>query len=114
MQFMARPRRSEDTRLALIEEGQRQLAVNGYHGTGIKQILDSVEVPKGSFYNYFDSKEAYVAAIIEDYTDHHVELLNRFLEQSTSSGLGKLRAVHDHLFEQFELADCRHGCLVGT
>ena len=53
---MARPRRSEQTREVLIEEGIRQLAAHGYHGTGIKQILDAVCVPKGSFYNYFDSK----------------------------------------------------------
>ena len=37
---MARPRRSESTREALIEAGIIHLSANGYHGTGIKQILD--------------------------------------------------------------------------
>lgn len=39
----------------------------GYHGTGIKPVLDQVGVPKGSFYNYFESKEHFVANIIEQY-----------------------------------------------
>ncbi|OUS39938.1 TetR family transcriptional regulator, partial [Oleispira antarctica] len=55
---MNRPRRSEQTREALIEAGIEQLSRHGYHGTGIKQILDEVSVPKGSFYNFFASKEA--------------------------------------------------------
>lgn len=111
---MSRPKRSEPTRLALIEEGACQLAANGYHGTGIKQILDAVEVPKGSFYNYFESKEAFVKAIIEDYTDRNIELFNRFIEKSTLPAMDKLRAVNDHMFTQFEQTDCQRGCLVGS
>ena len=56
---MARPRRSENTRQELLELGVRLLSENGYNGTGLKQILDEAGVPKGSFYNYFPSKEAY-------------------------------------------------------
>jgi len=29
----------------------------GYRDTGLKEILDIVSVPKGSFYHYFSSKE---------------------------------------------------------
>ena len=29
----------------------------GYHGTGIQEVVDKVGIPKGSFYNYFKSKE---------------------------------------------------------
>ncbi len=64
---MARPRKSDHTRQQLIEAGTELMTSNGYHGTGIKAVLDRVGVPKGSFYNFFDSKEAFVATIIEQY-----------------------------------------------
>lgn len=49
------------------------LTAHGYHGTGIKQVLDAVGVPKGSFYNFFPSKEAYVASIIYHYGEQVAE-----------------------------------------
>ena len=39
----------------LLDEGVALLMRQGYHGTGLKEILDAVNIPKGSFYNYFVS-----------------------------------------------------------
>ena len=39
----------------------------GYHGTGLQEILDAVNIPKGSFYNYFWSKENFGAEAIQHY-----------------------------------------------
>jgi len=64
---MARPRKSDQTREDLLTIGTEMLTSQGYHGTGIKQVLDAVGVPKGSFYNFFPSKEAFVAAAIYRY-----------------------------------------------
>ena len=72
---MSRPRRSEHIREALIQAGIEQLSIHGYHGTGIKQILDEVNVPKGSFYNFFASKEAFVAEVIARYSQDLVQQL---------------------------------------
>jgi len=30
---------------------------HGFHGIGLKDILSAVNIPKGSFYHYFESKE---------------------------------------------------------
>ena len=80
---MSRPRRSEHTREALIDAGIEQLSVHGYHGTGIKQILDDVKVPKGSFYNFFASKEAFVAEVIGHYSQKLLAQLNDFIQGGT-------------------------------
>ncbi|MBB5202990.1 TetR/AcrR family transcriptional repressor of nem operon [Inhella inkyongensis] len=111
---MARPRRTEHNRIALLDAGMQQLATQGYHGTGIKQVLDAVSVPKGSFYNYFDSKEGFVAALIDEYAERQLALFEQFVAQSNLSALGKLRAVNAHLLAQFEESDCQRGCLVGS
>lgn len=38
---------------------------SGYNGTSVKDIVDAAGVPKGSFYNYFDSKQTFAAEAIE-------------------------------------------------
>ncbi|NOR20309.1 MAG: TetR family transcriptional regulator [Xanthomonadales bacterium] len=70
---MARPRKSDHTRQQLLATGSQMMTEHGYHGTGIKQVLDVVGVPKGSFYNFFPSKEAYVASIIYHYGEQVAE-----------------------------------------
>lgn len=61
---MARPKNPDSTRTRLLEVGLSLFAKRGYHGTGIKQIVDTAHVPKGSFYTYFKSKEEFGIAIV--------------------------------------------------
>ena len=111
---MARPRRSEHTRAALIEEGIAQLSAQGYHGTGIKQILDAVQVPKGSFYNFFESKEAYVAEIVNHYGSMILEDLDRHIASCGLGPMETLRSIFDRSIARYEAQHCERGCLVGT
>ncbi|WP_019026554.1 TetR/AcrR family transcriptional regulator [Colwellia piezophila] len=77
---MARPRKNDHLKQKLLETGMRLLIDNGYHGTGIKQILDAVNVPKGSFYNFFTSKEQFVSEIISYYSTVISEEFSVFLK----------------------------------
>ncbi|MBL4796163.1 MAG: TetR family transcriptional regulator C-terminal domain-containing protein [Oleispira sp.] len=113
---MNRPRRSEQTRKALIAAGIEHLSVHGYHGTGIKQILDEVSVPKGSFYNFFASKEAFVAEVIGHYSRDLLDQLSEFM-----TGVGKdlsaveqLRAIYLYSLKQYASHDFKKSCLVGS
>ncbi|MGK8523230.1 TetR family transcriptional regulator C-terminal domain-containing protein [Nocardia asteroides] len=110
---MARPRRNEDTRRLLVEEGASGFLVNGYHGTGIKQILDKAGVPKGSFYNYFDSKESFARAIIE----HHSLCVQRNLTEAFAAApdpVSGLRTFFERLMDDFVAAEFTGGCLIGN
>lgn len=113
---MTRPRRSEHTREALIQAGIAHLSQHGYHGTGIKQILDEVKVPKGSFYNYFDSKESFVAELIRVYAAGVLNEMEAFLStsQGKMSPLAQLRAIYTHIFDRYEALECRQSCLIGS
>ena len=90
---MSRPRRSEHTREALIQAGIEHLSRFGYHGTGIKQILDDVNVPKGSFYNFFASKETFVAELIQAYSQDLLLQLDDFIHLHTNQGTLPSRPV---------------------
>ncbi|MFQ6397325.1 TetR family transcriptional regulator C-terminal domain-containing protein [Nocardia sp. KC 131] len=110
---MARPRRSDDTRQLLVEEGAAGFLTNGYHGTGIKQVLDAVGVPKGSFYNYFDSKEFFGQAII----DHHSQCVQRNLAAALGSSkdpVAGLRTFFGRLMDDFVQSEFTGGCLIAN
>ena len=113
---MSRPRRSEHTREALIEAGIEQLSEHGYHGTGIKQILDEVNVPKGSFYNFFASKEAFVAEVINHYSRNLLNQLTEFMEGEGKvlTPIEQLRAIYRYSLKQYASHEFKKSCLVGS
>lgn len=59
---------------------------NGYHGTGLKEILDACQVSKGSFYNFFGSKEEFAIEIIRHYQDQAFDRWNMPLEDDRDFG----------------------------
>ena len=111
--FMARPKSTGETRQRLLEEGVAAFLTHGYHGTGIKQVLDQIGVPKGSFYNYFDSKEAFGAATIEHYADCLAGNLARTMSDAPDA-LAGLRAFFEAQMKAFEQANYVGGCLVAN
>lgn len=113
---MNRPRRSEHTREALIEAGIEQLSEHGYHGTGIKQILDEVNVPKGSFYNFFASKEAFVAEVISHYSRNLLSQLTEFMEGEGKAltPIEQLRSIYRYSLKHYASHEFKKSCLVGS
>ena len=99
------------TRDKLLNQGVSVFIERGYHGTGIKEILDPVNVPKGSFYNYFKSKEEFGAEIIRHFAAGLDRLLDGKLKQG-DAGLSGLREFFAEVTEMHE--ERRLGCLVGN
>ena len=59
---MPRPSNPE-VRRRLLAAGLDLVHARGFAASGVKDITDAAGVPKGSFYAYFPSKEAFAAAI---------------------------------------------------
>jgi AcrR family transcriptional regulator len=57
--------RGAETRDQLERHGTRLFTRQGYHGTSVDQIVDSVGVGKGVFYWYFPSKEQFFATLVQ-------------------------------------------------
>src|SRR6202451_4128529 len=55
------------TREQIVQAGLKCLVERGFNGVGVQDITDAAGVPKGSFYNHFESKEALGAEIVERY-----------------------------------------------
>ena len=76
---------SENTRDKLIATSIQIMAVKGFNNTGIAEILTQVNVPKGSFYHYFKSKDELGFAIIDQYGQQLRQGLAAHLESARSS-----------------------------
>lgn len=110
---MARPRLSHRTRERLVEEGVQAFLHQGFHGTGLKDVLDRVKVPKGSFYHYFESKEAFAVAAIQHYADCFATRMRTTLQAAPDPYTG-LRRFFESLMVDFEAADFTGGCLIAN
>lgn len=86
----------------------------GYHGTGLKEILEAVQIPKGSFYNYFASKENFAAEVIQHYINPYINQLALHLNNPGLDALTALNHYFDELIEELEQADFKGGCLLGN
>ncbi|MGK0289297.1 MAG: TetR/AcrR family transcriptional repressor of nem operon [bacterium] len=112
--FMSRPRKSEHNRKAILDKGVELFSANGYHGTGLKKILDAVQVPKGSFYHYFASKEEFAAEIIRHYSDYLLDLFDGFIKKNTESPVQTIHTAYSTMIDEFANQDCKDGCLIGN
>ncbi len=74
-----------NTKTHLLDTGYQLIAHKGFTAVGIKQILDTAGVPKGSFYHYFASKEAFGEAIITHYFTRYKRRLDLIAEQDNSA-----------------------------
>ncbi len=59
-----------DTSEHLLATGEQLCLQRGFTGMGLSELLSVAGVPKGSFYHYFRSKEAFGVAMLERYFTH--------------------------------------------
>lgn len=98
----------------LLDQGVSLLLEKGYHATGLKEILDTVKIPKGSFYAYFKSKEQFAAEAISHYIEPFIQRLSVYLQNSELDGLAALKAYYTELIGEVEQAGFKGGCLLGN
>lgn len=102
----------QDTRETLLSVGLRLLTKQGYAATGLQQIVSEAGVPKGSFYNYFASKEAYCAAVLNRYMDFLLQSLEA--PASTADPLASVRTFHEGLIRILGLRPGSLTCMLGS
>lgn len=112
-----RPRKDpalSEVRARLIRSGLEHLTERGYSAIGIDQILRDAAVPKGSFYHYFQNKEAFGLALIDAYQAYFADLLEGALGDQTLVPLDRLRLFIQRATEGMARHGYRRGCLVGN
>jgi len=107
-----------DTRAQLLRAGLDAVMENGWAATSVDKVLAAVGVPKGSFYHYFPSKDAFGFALLETYQAFFLRRLARcFGERPGGTVPGFTHGLAAFLSESaagMRRYHWRRGCLVGT
>ncbi|HEX2620892.1 MAG TPA: TetR family transcriptional regulator C-terminal domain-containing protein [Phototrophicaceae bacterium] len=111
---MSRQKRNQENTQELLNAGLAIIIQQGYNHTGIKEIVDYVQIPKGSFYNYFASKEDFGVQVIQHYAGQVAATLDQALAREDVDALTSLREFFKELIASYELKHYREGCLVGN
>jgi TetR/AcrR family transcriptional regulator, transcriptional repressor for nem operon len=105
---------SHDVRERLLEAGVRIFSKSGFNGCSVQDITDSAGVPKGSFYNHFDSKETLAAAALRLYwSDGACDRL-AVLTRPGLTPLQRLRLYFEQGSAEIIEMDYTCGCLIGN
>jgi len=96
----------------ILKVGYDVIRKNGYHQVGINQIIKEAGIPKGSFYNFFESKEDFAKQVIEDYGKENSIFLREYFMNSTEKPLQSLRNFYEMMIGINETDKFQSGCVV--
>lgn len=108
------PKPNPHTKDKLVRAGAQMLHEAGYTATGVKDIVNAAEVPKGSFYNHFESKEALGKEVADFYFNSAFPKLRAHFEDSGVPPLERLRTYFDGWIRMYQAAGYVRGCLLGN
>ncbi|WP_109831114.1 TetR/AcrR family transcriptional regulator [Reichenbachiella versicolor] len=98
----------------ILDIGYDVLRKNGYHNVGVNQILKEAGIPKGSFYNFFESKEDFAVKVVKRYGETNTEWMKAFFDNSELSPIESLQSFYKFMIDTNETDDYLSGCIVNN
>jgi len=102
---------ASDARDTILAVGQRIMSGKGFSAVGLNEILTEAKVPKGSFYHYFGSKDAFGEALLANYFDDYLAELDATLAQPGLTMAQRLTNYFDLWRANQSFLDCQGKCL---
>lgn len=103
-----------DTKAQLIRSGLELITEYGYIAAGVEPIVKNVQVPKGSFYHYFKSKEDFGQQVLAAYGSYFAHKLDKHLLDETLSPLKRIDGFVENAKQGITQYQFKRGCLVGN
>ena len=97
----------------LLRSGMKLFYEQGFHGTTVDAVLAAAEVPKGSFYHHFGSKDAFAQAVLDRYLWFQLEVLQKWVDKKDVSTADKIAGHFNDMVRMFVKSGCQRGCLTG-
>jgi TetR/AcrR family transcriptional regulator, transcriptional repressor for nem operon len=105
-----------NTKQHILEVSLPLILENGLDQTGLQSILEVADVPKGSFYHYFESKEAFAIALLDYDCSRHEARFEAFFQERLSSEpfLEAFKRYVQTYISELQTHEFRGGCLLGN
>ena len=79
-----------DVRQHILDTAKPIILGKGFSAVGLNELLTAAEVPKGSFYHYFKSKESFGEALLDSYFENYQLRLTAILKAENKTGAERL------------------------
>ena len=86
---------------AILDVAQRYIATKGYEQMTTQDLLESLQISKGAFYHYFESKQALLMALVERMAEQAELLIAPIVSDREASAEDKLLRFFD-LVDQYK------------
>ena len=107
-------RTTKTTREKLVEVAMELFAAQGYHATGLKQVLDRSEVNAGSLYYFFRTKEDLLLAVLDQYAELLHPIVMAPAWENVNDPIDRIFAVLARYREWMHASGCAGGCPIGN
>ncbi|WP_394251927.1 TetR/AcrR family transcriptional regulator [Vibrio profundi] len=104
--------KTNDTRQHILNVGYQLIVEKGFTSVGLSQLLKEADVPKGSFYHYFKSKEQFGEALINDYFEQYQQRLDAAFNQAQGNHYQRLMGYFERWLSVDDGRCNAHKCLV--
>jgi TetR/AcrR family transcriptional regulator, transcriptional repressor for nem operon len=102
---------TNDTRQHILDTAQAIISGKGFSAVGLNEILQASGVPKGSFYYYFGSKDAFGEALLESYFTGYLATLDALFNNPALSAAERLKSYFAYWLETQASGDPKGRCL---
>ena len=101
------------TRDRLIESARYLFWERGFAGTSMAELLTHAGVNSGSFYHFFDSKEALLREVLESYLVALKPMIVEPAYEAASEPIERIFAILEGYRERILMTDAQYGCPLG-
>src|SRR5579864_1819455 len=102
-------RHSMPTRDRLVEAARYLFWEKGYAATGLAELLARAEANSGSFYHFFESKDALLRIVLQTYLDLLEPQVLRPIEEAVADPVARVLDLLGGYRQRLLDTDCRYG-----
>ncbi len=86
-------KKSAERKADIVTAARRLFQTQEYDKTSMQDIMDALDIAKGTIYHYFKSKEALLEAVIEDIVEKNIEQMQTLLKNARGNALQKMELL---------------------